>query len=215
LSERSVGIPAIPIPLEVQKIMATEFRIGMGASTKTFDFASDDNSWQVALSRGMLALSTTKYAKWEEFRERFSQALDALEEIYHPAFYLRVGLRYRNLIRRSNIGQKDTPWNDLLQPQIAGELVFPEIAKQTSVAKREIAIMLGSMGEKVVAKHGLNKPEDTEELCYVIDADFSRSERTEVADARGKLNDFNKLAGRFFRWCIKDRLHESLEPRPV
>jgi uncharacterized protein (TIGR04255 family) len=216
LSERAGGEAALALPPELAKIIPPQIRvgIGMGSDSKIYDFSTDDGAWKASLNRGFVSLVSTNYLRWEDFRERLFQILNAFEEIYQPSFYMRVGLRYQDLIQRSRFGLKDVPWGDLLQAHIAGELAFPDIADRSTVAKREIVIMLDG-GERVLFRHGLHKPEDSEEVCYSIDADFSTNARTEVHNARGNLNNFNRLAGRFFRWCIKDKLHEAMEPTPV
>ena len=72
---------------------------------------------------------------------------------------------------------------------------------------------LGNDIGMVRVKHFLAKLTNSSEDCYVIDADFFTDVNTEPNDAIEKLNQLNKFAGRLFRWCIKDKLHDAMEPR--
>jgi hypothetical protein len=49
----------------------------------------------------------------------------------------------------------------------------------------------------------------------MIDADFFTEERLERENARARLNEFNREAGRLFRWSISDRLHDAMGPKLV
>jgi uncharacterized protein (TIGR04255 family) len=64
-------------------------------------------------------------------------------------------------------------------------------------------------------RHGLARRQNLDELSYLIDADFFSEEPTEVGDALGKLDLFNRESGRLFRWCITEDLHRAMEPQPV
>jgi uncharacterized protein (TIGR04255 family) len=49
----------------------------------------------------------------------------------------------------------------------------------------------------------------------LIDADFFSEGRTNLDDVLARLRTYNKHAGRLFRWCITDELHEALGPTPI
>jgi uncharacterized protein (TIGR04255 family) len=104
------------------------------------------------------------------------------------------------------------PWADLLQPYIAGELASEAVTSEITLAARQLVIALPEQHGQVLVQHGLGTKEGTDETCYVIDADYNSSERTEVADVWGLLEGLHSQAGRLFRWCIRDRLHDALDP---
>lgn len=190
----------IPSPLRVSRI--------------SYDFISDDEQWRIGLTRDFISLSTTKYERWEDFKAHLEQPLQLFIEIYSPAFFQRVGLRYRDLICRSRLGMTNAPWSDLLESPISGELAASEIAGCIEGAWRQVKLRLPDNEGEVLIQHGLvNTPEN--EVCYLIDSDFSFSGRTEVKDAVKKLDSFNQKSGRLFRWCITDRLHRAMEPQPI
>jgi uncharacterized protein (TIGR04255 family) len=107
----------------------------------------------------------------------------------------------------------EAAWTDLIQPHVAAELTDEYVGPSIEEAKREL--LIGLPRGKVRIRHGLAPNAETGELCYVIDADHFTEERTEVGDALEALDEFNRQAGKAFRWCISDQLHEALGPRPA
>jgi uncharacterized protein (TIGR04255 family) len=98
-------------------------------TAKGYDFASEDGTWRVSLTRTFLGLATAEYQKWEHFKEKLSEPLAALTQIYSPDHLSRIGLRYINVIRRSTLGLKDVPWHELIVPHLSGLLGSPEVGE--------------------------------------------------------------------------------------
>jgi len=217
LFEESAQQRVPQLPAELAKAIGNDLPTilaAMGAiGNKRYEFASEDTSWQVSLNRDFLALTTRRYTRWEDFRARLARLMDALREEYDPRFFVRVGLRYRDVIKKADWGLGPIPWADLLQPHIVGELSSPDIAPAIDRVVSDVLIRLD--GGKVRMKHGLNLlggAGDSDPTTYVIDSDFFTDGRTEVGNALDKLDQYNREAGRLFRWAIKDRLHEAMEP---
>lgn len=198
------------MPEEVRKIVPQAAL--SNPSDRIFDFESENKKWKFSLTKNFIALSTSEYSKWEEFKERLKNPLEALIKIYNPAFYERVGLRYQNVIVRSTLGLQNRPWSALLQPHIAGEFGDTRVEDDIEMANRQLTLKLPEDDSQVTVKHGLGIIEKTKESCYVIDSDYSKSGRTEQNNAIYTLDALNKYAGRLFRWCITDELHQALGP---
>ncbi len=187
---------------------------GEGAP-RAHDFLSGDRTWQVSLTRDFLALTTSAYTQWEDFKQQLDAPMAALQECYEPSFYVRIGLRYRDVVVRSKLGLRERPWSTLLRPHIAGELAeSARIQDEVVEAKRELLIRL-QKDTDVKLRHGLALIEGTDEHCYVIDADYFTNTQTETRNATQVLNELNSYAGRLFRWCITDELHNAMVPQPV
>ncbi len=203
----------LPVPDEVAKLIAEN--IPLALANPSYEFASADAAWKITLTRDFLALTSTKYQKWEEFCEYLETPLNALTEIYSPSFYTRIGLRYRDVIKRSELGLGGFGWRSLLKPHITGELSLEEIAPRIKHVAREIVIVLEDETSKVRIRHGLARSGKNGEECYVVDSDFFRSQRTEAGNVNELLATFNRQAGRLFRWCITEQLHKAMGPRLV
>jgi len=203
----------LPVPDEIAKLIAEN--VPLTLANPSYEFASANAAWKVTLTRDFLALTSTKYQKWEEFREHLEIPLNALTRIYAPSFYTRIGLRYRDVIKRSELGLAGVGWGSLLMPHITGELSVKEIAPRIKHVARETVIALEDETSKVRIQHGLARSGKNGEQCYVVDSDFFRSQRTETGNVIQVLTIFNRQAGRLFRWCITDQLHEAMGPRVV
>ncbi len=169
LNERSATEISTALPPEIGKLLSPQLKASLSSDRRIYDFSSADHAWQISLARDFIALTATKYRKWEDFRARFFTALEAFENIYKPAFFSRIGLRYRDVIRRSVLDLKDVEWAELLQQHIAGELGSPDIARATKGVKRDLVVGLSDDKGQVRVQHGLIRPEGTEEVCYLID----------------------------------------------
>lgn len=208
--KRSPELPA-ELPPEIARLLASELPISGSAH---YEFASADENWTVTLTKEFLALTAKRYERWEDFKEHLCAPRESLNEIYRPAFCSRIGLRYRNVIRRSALDLGDIDWSLLLEKPILGELSVPEFAPRIKNSQRELVVELEDEGQ-VRIKHGLKKNPETDETFYVIDADYFTEKRTEVNDAIDTLDRFNRESGRLFRWCITERLHDAMGPQPV
>jgi uncharacterized protein (TIGR04255 family) len=112
------------------------------------------------------------------------------------------------------LGLGDVDWRSLLNPTILGELSDPNLSGAIEQVSAQVLFLLDGRG-KLRVRHGLAKSKSSGEICYVIDSDFFTEERTDTTNAIEILDHFNQQAGRLFRWCIQDRLHEAMGPRPI
>ncbi|MHB1426291.1 MAG: TIGR04255 family protein [Gemmataceae bacterium] len=182
---------------------------------KNHEFTSGDRSWSLNLRREYLALTCRTYERWEIFRTQLKGPFEAQQKQYNPPFFTRIGLRYRDVIRRSRLQLDQTPWSDLLQPWISGVLARPETAEHVQNAQTLFALALPEETFQVHVCSGLARDEQSNEIVFLIDADFYTEQQTEPSNVFNRLNTLNRYAGRFFRWCITDQLHEAMRPRPV
>ena len=204
------SIPELPLPAPLAKAL----NIGQQGASPARKFTSADGQWTIALAQNFVALSTEHYERWEGFHERLRQAVDALEQVYRPAFYTRVGLRYKNVIQRSKLGLGDDPWSALLAPAILSEL-RSDLAAAVREVNHVAVISLDDVGGTVRIRHGLAREVETGDEVYGIDADFFTDERTERDAINDRLGYFNTQAARFIRWCLTDRLHRAMAPQLI
>jgi len=202
----------VDFPDQIKKVLGTE--LPFRSAKSIHKFTSEDGDWQVSLTRDWLALTAFNYKRWEAFWEKLEIPFAALNEIYSPRFLTRVGLRYQDVIRRSDLDLENVDWSDLLQPHIAGELDSP-LESAVEHVHRQIRICLEDEAGHVQIKHGFARQGESAEVCYLIDSDFYTEQRTEVNNAQAILNEFNRYAGRLFRWCITDPLHSAMGPQPI
>ena len=80
------------------------------APITNYHFLSADGRWKLNLTKDFIALSTLGYSGWEDFALHLDKALAAFIQIYKPAYFQRVGLRYVNLFSRIRLGLEDVSW---------------------------------------------------------------------------------------------------------
>jgi uncharacterized protein (TIGR04255 family) len=176
---------------------------------KSYEFSTEDRNWQVRLTQESLALSCKDYTRWEEFRGSLEVGLRLLTEIYQPSFFTRIGLRYRNVIARESLDLSNVPWNQLLSRDLAGEL-HSRVSEAIESVAHNVVIRFPGDAAKVTLQHGLGTKDD--KPVYIIDNDLYLNQNVGARDAGTILEYFNRQAGRIFRWCITDRLHQAMEP---
>jgi uncharacterized protein (TIGR04255 family) len=182
---------------------------------KNYEFSSADGAWKVNLTRTFIALSTTAYRRWEEFRDRLSLPLQCLNAIYAPSDYSRLGLRYIDVIKRSVLGLGDVSWRDLLSPTLIGMLGSPETADSVESLESMHRIRLADNGGSARITAKLLESPDHQDVWFVIDGDFFDTSHTATSAAIEKLNFLNSRSSRFIRWAISPRLHTAMEPEPL
>lgn len=201
------------IPPEIAEFVRQ--KIESAVLRNAYDFLSEDGTTKVGLASNFLALSTTQYERWEKFREAFELPFQKFCEVYRPSYFTRIGLRYRDVIVRSQLGIQSEPWSELLQPHISGELAAADISSSVREKSTTTVIELGDGAGFLRANHFLGQVVNTNEEVFVVDADFFYESKVEETHGVERLNILNQYAGRFFRWCITDKLYEAMEPESV
>ncbi len=210
--KQASSAPAVPTGLPAQ-VLATIQHVGsLGPASCVHEFSSDDDAWAATLAANFVALKTTDYRRWEEFHARLKDLLDALNSVYQPQNFERIGLRYVDVIQRSQLGLPDRPWRELLSAHIAAELAANGVGEKVQHVARQVHVRLINDHGQVVIRHGTVYVEPANEQCYIIDSDFFVEERVEKENALGILIQFNRKAGRLFRWCIQVPVHDALDP---
>jgi uncharacterized protein (TIGR04255 family) len=206
----------MPFPPEISQ-MAQQLNLPfLGEVCHTFK--SEDQKWQLSITKDFILLSTSAYERYEQFQGRFREVVEIFESFYQPAFYTRIGLQYQDLIVRSKLGLEDRKWSDLITEHIASELHNPEMADSIQAVTKNL--VLCTEEGQVNFNHGLvtvkEEGASQGEIAYLLDSDFYTDQKMERDEhVWNLLSKFNQSAGKLFRWSITDVLHKALEPQPV
>lgn len=186
---------------------------------KSYAFHSEDRKWKISLAKDFLALTSFEYQRYESFKNRLQKIIEVFERIYKPSYYSRVGIRYKDLIRRSQLGLQDKDWSELIEKRIASELHDNDFSQSIQAIFKNL--LLETDYGRVNFHHGLVNAQDqnnqaNSEIAYLLDADFFTEEKMENKDdAWKRIDQFNKSAGDLFRWSITDILHNAMRPQPI
>lgn len=193
---------------------ALEFVAVPAGSQSIWKFATEDGLQILELLSDNMTVVAHQYSRWEDFSKVFAVSFEALMKYYSPPFLARVGLRYRNVIQRSKLNLQEANWRDLLSAPILAELADTDIEGRAREVFRNLVIALPERDALLRLQHGFAELEGSKEQSYLIDCDFF-VERTEPQHVTETLAYFHSIAARCFRWCITERLHQAMEPRPA
>ena len=182
-------------------------------------FISADNRWKINLTQDFIALSTVQYPGWEAFARQLDRPLAAFIQLYKPAYFQRVGLRYVNFISRERLGLKQVPWRELIAPAYAGILAEPDVQEaDVSRCAAELTFRLDSScqakihaGPGMVKSGNPNTPQDPE-IKYILDMDLYMGGNVPCTLAAAALETLHGHSARIFEGAITDRLRQALDP---
>ncbi len=188
-----------------------------GSAVTNYSFVSADGFWKLNLTSGFIALSTLRYQRWEDFAQRLDKALAAFIQIYQPAFFERIGLRYVNAFSRKALGLEGSPWGDLIQPAFLGVLAEPDVAEQ-SVNKCSLDVEMGleNCHLKLHAGPGLlGGGKQDSEVKFILDDDLSVVGNLSAAQVPQRLDTLHHNAVRLFRGALTSELHSAMGATPM
>ena len=187
--------------------------------SNNYQFVSEDGAWRVNLTSTFISLACNRYTSWEDFAKKLDMPLAAFIQIYRPAYFERVGLRYLNFVSRKELDLEGAPWRELFQSQYVGLLNDEDIqenAATRSTVDAELAIR-GGCRAKIHAGPGLVKRGGVEdkEVRFIFDQDLFMPGKVAVNHAAGALETLHSQADSIFRGAITDTLHEAMGPENI
>lgn len=185
-------------------------------ATVNYQFASADGVWRVNLTGKFISLSCSRYTCWEDFARKLDKPLAAFIQIYKPAYFERVGLRYLNFISRGELGLGTTPFKELIQPCYLGPLGDEDVMEGSvtrSSVDAEMALR-GGCRVKVHAGPGLVKKngQADKEVKFIFDQDLYLPGQLPVKLSAGAMQTLHAQANSLFRGAITELLHDAMEP---
>lgn len=203
------------LPKDVADILAS-VPVPKGLTQPDHKFLTEGETRLVSLTQEFIALSEKEYQRWESFREEMKLAEKAFREIYRPSYYSRIGLRYRDVLEKAELGLNDRSWAELLNPFFIGELGVDVLAGEVQEIRTQSLVTIPGIDKGLVRiHHGLAKRPGDNAQVYLIDADFYTDKRSQLEDAFPILDSFNNWGGRLFRWAITDTLRDALGPTRI
>lgn len=181
-----------------------------------YQFSSADGVWRVNLTSRFISLSCSRYTSWEDFAAKLDKPLAAFIQVYKPAYFERVGLRYVNFISRKALGLEGVPFSELISPCYLGPLMEEDVS-ETAASRcsvdTEMAIR-GGCRVKLHAGPGLVKRngQEDKEVKFIFDQDLYMPGQLQLNLAAGALQTLHAQADSIFRGAITNKLHEAMEP---
>ena len=184
--------------------------------TVNYQFLSEDGLWRVNLTSRFISFTCGRYTCWEDFAKMLDKPLAAFIQIYKPAFFERVGLRYINFISRKSLELDSVPFRELITSSYLGLLAEEDIS-ETGIGRCSVDAELpirGGCRVKIHAGPGIvrgRNQQDTE-VKFVLDLDLFMPGKVPVNFAAGALHTLHSQAWPIFRGAFTDKLHDALDP---
>ncbi len=195
------------------------YSLQSGPQNNNYQFISADGVWKINLTSKFLSLSCSRYSSWEEFALMLDGPLAALIQVYHPAMFTRVGLRYLNFVSRKSLQLENTAFRELFESPYMGILADEQLA-ESAVARcsmdTEFAIR-NACRCKLHAGPGLIKRngQQDNEVKFILDLDLYMEGNVPVKVSAGALEMLHSQAFPIFRGAITDTLHEAMLPERI
>ena len=220
------------VPADFQELIREAFpryecrseKLGGTEAVKNHCFFAPDGSSRLNLTKDFISLSTVRYTGWDSFAHLLDEPLGQLIQVYKPAYFERIGLRYLNGFSRTLLGLEGRRWNDLIQPQYLGVLDDDDI-DEASVSRCSVDVERqldarcklrvhagpGNVQRTIRTGNGvqtLNEPEPR----FILDMDVFAPGQLRLESAAETLELIHSHADRLFSEAITDTLHEAMEP---
>ena len=183
-----------------------------------YNFLSADNLWKLNLTQNFIALSTLGYHCWEDFAQRLDKPLASFIQLYQPAFFERIGLRYVNAVSRKALGLEDVPWVSLIQPAFLGVLAELDVDEQAASRSSVDAHLALPEGQRLKLHAGpglLGGGKKDPEIKFILDGDFSVAGSLSADRVPAVLEGLHGHAVRLFRGAVTSDLHTAMGPDPL
>ena len=204
---------------EQQQARITNGRLEQVPPITNYNFISADGFWKINLTKDFIALSTLRYTRWEDFAQKLDKVLALFIQIYQPAFFERIGLRYVNAISRQKLGLEGELWDDLIESPFIGVLAEPDV-DQDRVNKNSLDVeMTLEQGCRLKLHAGpgmLGDGKRDPEPKFILDGDFSVLEQNIPADRiTAHLGNLHDYAVRLFNAATTQELKEAMGQNPM
>jgi len=188
-------------------------------ATVNYQFSSVDGIWRVNLTSKFISMSCSHYTCWEDFAHKLDRPLAVFIQLYKPACFDRVGLRYLNFISRFELGLEGIPFSELIQPCYLGPLSEEDIqesAVNQCTVDVDIAVR-GGCRVKIHAGPGMTKKngQSDKELKFIFDQDLYMPGQIAVSLSAGALHTLHAQAYSVFRGAVTEKLHNAMEPESL
>nr|WP_315392248.1 TIGR04255 family protein [uncultured Duganella sp.] len=190
-------------------------------SPAVYHFNSADGLKKISLNSEFIAFSCQKYEEWKLFQAEFLVLLKMFLEIYRHVSPVRLGLRYKDLISREDLGLAEVPWSELITPLVGGIFHAKTYFEDDALDERSVVHQAAQVGLslddcELLLQTALLKAADGSGLqAFLIDSDFFQELPKYVlsfANIEESLHALHNSAGAIFHHCIEEKLHHALGP---
>lgn len=205
------------LPPKVVNQGTPQAKLEQQGSVNNYNFVSEDGTWKINLTKDFIAFSTLRYTTWEDFAAKMDKPLAEFIQIYKPAFYERIGLRYVNAISRKMMGLTDCLWDDLIEQPYLGVLGEPDV-DETKVGKSSVDTQMTLSDGALLKIHAgpglLNGGKKDPEHRFILDFDLSVKGNLGAETLATSMDSLHDHAVACFNGAITEELRTAMGPTP-
>jgi uncharacterized protein (TIGR04255 family) len=182
--------------------------VAVPSSNVIWQFTDADDMWKITLAREALTLETSAYQSRADFLTRWNTVMIAMEDIFHPTYAERLGVRYIDRIVDGHFESFDSfIKKDLLGSALAtlkSQLKHSTNEASFNIEEGELLLRWGVMGAGMSPDPSSISILDKEN--FLLDIDVSSSTRRPFG-REDLASAFQKLAERaysVFRFAVTD-----------
>lgn len=174
-------------------------------------FINASGRTKINLTSSFIALSTLEYDRWEAFKLEIEDILSKFYSCYKIPGIQRIGLRYKNIIVRNQLGLQGRPWSELLDVSVLGPLA---VCEDITSYKTEFELKNGD--NCFTNRHyELVRERTSNELAMVLDCDYYYSGFFKTEDVSDLSNKLHELSQKFIEESHKDVLLSAMQPQEL
>lgn len=171
-----------------------------------YRFSTRDGAWTINVTRSFIALTSSRYTGWFDYKNRLRDACETLLSAFGIGSYTRVGLRYINAIRRSSLGFENIPWSELINPALLGMASSHEGNVKNHSSVTELAFD----DDRIRLSSGLISFNDDGEQGFLIDCDVFTEKEITIDHVETLLDSYNRHCWEMFEESVSPKLLEGM-----
>lgn len=171
-------------------------------------FQGIEDGWSVAVARDFVSLETTAYEKYENFRDRLAEVLDATAALGVKRRE-RLGLRYVDEIRHPE-ATKPGDWRRFINDKLLGMVGGDELGDDVVQALQDIR--LREANGTLAIRHGYLGADVADEPFYLLDLDYydERPLELDASQVLVQLDEYHHVMHNVWETAITDALRDHL-----
>lgn len=166
-------------------------------------FATDDEAYILSLADGAIGLEARKYTNFQDFEPHLNLAIEALNEVYEPKEFTRVGLRYINEIVRIKPHSGELDWSEWVNPDLMTSVVVKRQMGDALSAAVNV-LVIDEHNARTTFRYGLAKGLAGDKPAEALTLDFDRytDKPVNIPAVGDLLRSYNISLFNLFRWSI-------------
>lgn len=179
---------------------------------KNYQFTSSDTLSSVGLTKDYVAVMTSAYSGWDNFKENICVVLHSLHDAYDIQLFSHIELRYVNLITKQQYNlPQDTPWSELISPQLVGLLDTSGAGGTIYSSETSLYISYPDSQEQIFSHVG-NVFNPQKEPAFVIDCNAFLPISVNSGQVLNVLDSLHEKSHSFLNYSLTEKMYKLMEP---